>query len=712
MCSKPTFVARLKRRMFIILVLFSNAFCSPAQVESMRIDSMKMVLASPGLSMDDRMQTHQELGIEYLMNNLDSAFAHNRKALSLEKRHPNLEMRMLASNSLGRYYDLVSDSDSAMYFYLLTRTLAKKLPSPEMEVIVLNNLGLLHLNLGETDPAKKYFEEGYLLGSVLLEKGVDQRYDVMLRTGLSANRTNMGMIAYIGGDYASALRQFDESLRMYKELDNGFGQLVVYKQMGLIFGKMGNYSEARRMFTEALHKAESIEARYSKVGLFLSLCSVERRSGNFAAAHKFLRQAFSELTTEDPEHKIGTYYTQKGLLHCAEADYEQALISFLEAKRISTDRGWDREVERNNLYAVPVLLALEQFDEARKCLQSADSFYRSKQDDLKTAEALKLWAQYYELIGAIDSAYIFSKKYIAVKDSLVPQNTVNQISTMYARFWTEQNQHDLQLALKNKELVTQAAVASQLKHEKVETQQRFVIVLLLVGGLFIVVAFRLVLQRRKNKIQRELLESELKALRAQMNPHFLFNTLSSVQGLITENKIQSASSFLSRCTKLTRRILEQSENGSVTLESELETVELYIELEAMRAPFSYQIKIDPNLDLEWIQVPSMLLQPYVENAIKHGIMPLKDKGHLLVDLQSIDGQLLCVIEDNGVGRKAAQQRLSKHRSMGIKITSERLDKQPNGAGIQPQITDLYNADGNAIGTRVQLVIPMLEPEFT
>jgi LytS/YehU family sensor histidine kinase len=208
-----------------------------------------------------------------------------------------------------------------------------------------------------------------------------------------------------------------------------------------------------------------------------------------------------------------------------------------------------------------------------------------------------------------------------------------------------------------------------------------------------------------------LLEGQ--ALRAQMNPHFIFNSLNAIHDFIAEQDQRSAHLYLSKFAALIRRILELSRKHEVSLNEEIETLNLYIELENLRFEnkFEYTLNVDTRDDPFDLVIPPMLLQPYVENAIRHGLQNKTDKGRLEVDIIQRNDFLLCRIKDNGIGRKATQggKNITKHRSHGLDITSERIDifnQKGQSARANVKFTDLEDSAGNALGTMVELNIPL------
>lgn len=218
--------------------------------------------------------------------------------------------------------------------------------------------------------------------------------------------------------------------------------------------------------------------------------------------------------------------------------------------------------------------------------------------------------------------------------------------------------------------------------------------------------------KEKLLLQQEAFLNKTKALRAQINPHFIFNSLSSIQHLVTKNDRVSAIKYLSKFSNLTRSILESSIETNALLSEEIKMLHNYLELEALRFDdaFSYKINIDDAIDTNAIEIPSMLLQPFIENAIIHGLLP-KQEGDKIVTINfNINNQVLhCEIDDNGIGREAASKRGHIHKrdkkSRGLEVTKQRLEAL-TGTKDNIQIIDKEDGSGNTLGTKIIITIPI------
>lgn len=237
-------------------------------------------------------------------------------------------------------------------------------------------------------------------------------------------------------------------------------------------------------------------------------------------------------------------------------------------------------------------------------------------------------------------------------------------------------------------------------------------------GIVVLIAYRRIKtikqkEKEKTAINKMMAELEMRALRSQMNPHFIFNSLNSIQKYIWENKQEDASEYLTKFAKLMRLILHNSTQKLVQFNEELNFIELYIELEHRRCnnKFDYTIQIDRSISLHETLIPPMLLQPYIENAIWHGLLQKNDRGKLLVKAVKLNNSLLqFIIEDDGIGRTKAmeikQQKQLKTTSYGMQITADRINiTEVNGQYGTVYIEDLYN-NQIATGTRITLQIPI------
>lgn len=245
---------------------------------------------------------------------------------------------------------------------------------------------------------------------------------------------------------------------------------------------------------------------------------------------------------------------------------------------------------------------------------------------------------------------------------------------------------------------------------------RIIVFSLVVVAIILIVLLIIKTLKNRERIKQKLLEAEKKALLSQMNPHFIFNSLNSIQHYIIQKDAENANLYLAKFAQLIRRILDNSKKRQISLREEIDTLMLYLNLEKLRFEdrFEFELIKSKDLDQNEIMIPPMLTQPFVENAIWHGLMPLSGKGLLKINFKRTGHLLKISIVDNGVGRVKASQRkrITGHTPTGLKNVNERialLNKIEHG-NISCEIIDLHNQDGTPAGTSVELLISILNDE--
>ena len=247
---------------------------------------------------------------------------------------------------------------------------------------------------------------------------------------------------------------------------------------------------------------------------------------------------------------------------------------------------------------------------------------------------------------------------------------------------------------------------------------RGIMIAIAVIGVLLVMKLREKRLIREEKIRSEFRErltaSEMQALRSQMNPHFVYNSLNAIRLFVLQNDSDNAEKYLVKFARLMRLILDNSRQEWVSLASELDQLRLYIELEQLRFnhAFDFRIETEPSLRQEDIAIPPMIIQPYIENAILHGIAHKKEKGHILISLKPVNSSLECIVEDDGIGREQAAALKSKgiaaHKSVGLKVTEERLQliNQRTGKEASVEIIDKFDESRKPLGTKVVVRLPL------
>ncbi len=316
-------------------------------------------------------------------------------------------------------------------------------------------------------------------------------------------------------------------------------------------------------------------------------------------------------------------------------------------------------------------------------------------------------------MGEYRKAYLLRTESIKLRDSLSNESKVRDMALLESRY--EFNKQRVSDSINHHYEILRIETEHQQALRKKQSQNRVVLTIALVFILVSVIIFfyyKAVKENEENNLQRKALEIERSLLRTQMNPHFIFNALNSVQSFIVNNNTSEAVRYLSKFAKLIRMILNNSMHRFVLLSDEIASLSLYLDLEQVRFNnrFSYKIEIDDNVEEDLVKVPPMLIQPFVENSILHGLMHKTEGGLITICLtENGNNTLTCTVTDNGVGRKAAAEIESRnehsHKSVGMQLTRGRLQELNNSTQHSCTITDLEDPDGKTLGTQVIIIIP-------
>jgi tetratricopeptide (TPR) repeat protein len=351
--------------------------------------------------------------------------------------------------------------------------------------------------------------------------------------------------------------------------------------------------------------------------------------------------------------------------------------------------------------------SLNYLDKALQiCVNGSVDFY----------ELLYIKADIYSKLNKTKKSSELYKVYIAARDSIEKAELQSRIAELNSLFRSEQRERKIVEQQKNiDEKESQLLLNSQeLENEQLRIRQLFILIIFIVL-LFVVIIILVSLRNKQTKLKQENKSSELKQnlLRSQMNPHFIFNSFSIIQSYIYENDKEASSEFLVNFSRLIRMILENSNKELIPLNEEIEILKryLYVQKTRFEERFHFKIEIGYDLrkDLHGFEIPPMIAQPFIENAIEHGDLQHSDEGLILIKLQKKGDLIEFVIEDNGIGIDAGRKRKSKkHRSMATRITEERISllNQKHGVDGVLKIVDLSTE--NKHGTKVVIQIPYIQ----
>jgi tetratricopeptide (TPR) repeat protein len=462
----------------------------------------------------------------------------------------------------------------------------------------------------------------------------------------------------------------------------------------------GNRQNLKLMIESAF--AENDLAR-AEAGL-LTLGTSYSNSKEFQKADSLLRQCISvSLKTKN------TYYTS---FSCANIGWGFYNYQMYDSSLYWYRRSLDYSVP-NNFHAISansygnIGTIYRDMGQIEKALE-----YYNK--SIKQAEKVKDWYTLSWVYDDMNKLYLTSRdtakaylsyvKFKEYNDTLLANKRSQGLADARIRY--EADMHNKELAL----------LSLRLKNTRIlNIAITGVLLLIIIIAILLVRVVRNEEKRRLSELQRQISELKQANLRQQMNPHFIFNTLNSIQYYMFQHDKLATNEYLTKFSSLMRKVLENSQNTAVSLSDELDALNLYLELESLRFKdkFEYKVNVDEEIDPLLYKVPTMLIQPYVENSICHGLRQSGNKGIVNIDLKLGQKELVCTIEDNGIGREAAMKKNESdrinHNSLGTRITGSRLDLVNSlyGTKFRTIYTDLKNADGTAAGTKVEIQIPII-----
>ena len=428
-----------------------------------------------------------------------------------------------------------------------------------------------------------------------------------------------------------------------------------------------NYNEALTNFNTILSIKRNKQNQLNTYLKIAEIHLIQKRSLEFNTSIKVSEQLSNELNGSKSKEIKALKKQWNNKLNTIESDTIYTQLNNSEANTNATE---DR-IERSNYYLENKLpnKALKEIEKAEKEISGNNKaekriqlyvtkakIYDQIGDDKKALETYqKLDSE--RVKQSIEEELFLTKK----TEILKKQRTISSISKDF-----ELDEKQLEIEQKDEEIQSET-----LKNQQLIIYGLLFIVILLCIGTYLILK-----SAQKSKVANQLLA--LKSLRSQMNPHFIFNALNSVNHFVAKNDERAANKFLAEFSRLMRLVLEHSQEDFISLETEKEILSLYIKLEhyRFRDKFEYQFIIDESIDLETHQIPPMLLQPYIENAIWHGLRYKEDKGELIVKITKENEAIVVSISDNGIGREASFKEKTKHQkthnSIGLKNIKERL----------------------------------------
>lgn len=600
------------------------------------------------------------------------------------------------------------------------RNIFFKLNNKQDKAQIAYQLGGVYLNNFDLDTAKHYF-------SYAVENFKSDRK-------LSDAHQNVGIVNFYQNDFTNALDNFQLSLVYAQKIGNDSIIARRYSDIGVIYEYLGAYQKAVEYYFLALEIFEKRDDKPAIAKIYNNLGIVEQGRNKFEKSLEYYQKALEikkEYNALDVE--IASTFVNIGTVYEDLKQYSKALAYYQNALPIFQKNNIDKysalcfsniagiHFYKNNIDSAIIFneksLKLNQKINNNLGLVSSyflrGKIYNKKQKTDSSIYFLKLADNIADSLMFLDKrrdilidlveilenekfysdAFLFQKELLTIKDTLNNENLNDKIETLNIVYETEKKEEEIVNLQKivNKNRLLLIAIA-------------FILSLILIIG-YLIFRHKLTESRYKADLFNQ------KLLRLQMNPHFIFNALTSIQSYMLDKDSKKAAIYLSSFSKLTRSILNNSRQEIISLEEEIETIENYLKIQQMRHEncFSYEVIVDEELDTEIIQIPPMLSQPFVENSIVHGVKDIDYKGEIIVEFKKNEDFMQISVEDNGKGIEKNIQKT--HKSHATDITKERLKiiNKNKKKIISFEIINLKDVSEMS-GTKVVFNLPLIEKQ--
>lgn len=467
-------------------------------------------------------------------------------------------------------------------------------------------------------------------------------------------------------DFEKGLQYQLQSLKISEKEKDSLAMCISYLNLGNIQLKLENMDRAVTYFKASYLIGKGINQLEKQVEALSNLSLALSKVNQLDSANYYANLAIKIAEENELHFSMYKAIDCLGRVQLEDKKYQLAKQSFLSVKSEFEKSGYEFLIITNYYYLGETYLFLNNSDSASFYYHKALDIGVRNNYEIHIADIFKGLAKLHIKTHNEDSAIYYFDKYSEKKLIHLKKLKAKEL---------EQLQVDYETTKKEEQILFLEQEA-KLKDTLLEKRSYLIIILFLVIFILVIGSYFSYKYLKLNQ-EKKAGELENKALRAQMNPHFLFNSLNSIQRMYIEGKENEANEYMADFAELMRKVLDNSNYNQIPLKEELTILELYFSLEQLRCKnkFEYHIEIDEHIDLHTVMVPPLIFQPFVENAIWHGILPSQQQGKISISIQQQNNLLICTIKDNGIGFTPNNNK--KHNSQGISITEKRIGNKIN-----------------------------------
>lgn len=578
---------------------------------------------------------------------------------NISEKKGYLDGQAYGLNELGRKYRNISQYTKAVALHQEALNIAITVNNLEFRVTSLNYLGVVYRRTSSIRTAMDYNQRALELAESV------ENPSVGIKKSINVSLNCIGNLYQTLKQFNLAIEHFEKAIKLEEELGNILGQAINYQNIGECLEEQGYLDEALQYYRTSLMYNEEVNNDMGRV-----ICKT-------SIAQIYIKQ-------DKPKDAI--------LLLEPTAPFANVLGDGFLISPAHINLGWSQ-------------MLVGQLKEAEENMLLGLKVAEKYNLRVSSSKASHLLSKLFQNKGDYKKALSYIIKAEQLDEEILNESTIRYVNDVIFRYGSEKKSAQIEILAKENEIV---------RLELRKNQQTLLIsgiALALLAGIFYILY-----RQYQLKNEKKLLTLEQTMLRSQMNPHFLFNSLNSIKLYIINNEKKNAVHYLNKFSKLVRKILEASSLKEIPLAEELETVELYMNIENIRFSneIDFKVTVDEGIDLHTVKIPSLILQPFLENALWHGLSSMEGAKKIALHVsKSKDGFIHIGITDNGVGREMAEKikegKVLKRKSMGIDITKERLTNfsRDYQNSFDLEILDLYDTKGKPSGTKVLLHIPTI-----
>ena len=597
----------------------------------------------------------------------------------------------------------------------------------------LNCIGIAYEYQANYPKALEYYKK-----SAIIDEGLNDL------KGVAGSLNNIGNVYAYQGNYKEAILNYNRAKEIKQQLKDFNGVARAYNNIGSIYAEQSNFPLALENFNRALATYDSLQNKERTVMLLINVGTIYQIQNKLDEAIIYLNKALERSREQNDKRAIAICLNGIGNVYKSQFKNEKALVLFGDALEINRSIDNKSEIAKslNNVADLQLVLNQEnkafsnynnalalftdvgsqigmcrtyvglakyyhsqkQYTEALKnALKSQDIAIQLKLIQLQK-ETAGLLSTIYKNMGNYKKALASHEQFKILNDSLFNKENIEKIAQIeyeykYKQALDSANIRELQL--------TKTVMDTSQDLAKSKQNYLWAIIVILIMS---IVSGSMVFYQKFNtiKLKNQSIITEQKLLRSQMTPHFIFNSLSVLQGMILNKEGKKSITYLSKFSKLLRIVLENSRDKVVPLIQELDAIDNYMILQNLDAdtPYDYSLLVDEDIDINMLLVPPMLIQPFIENAIEHAFMEDQEHREIMVQLSFKEKKISCIITDNGIGIDAMSQKSNtEKKSLATTITSERLRMLSKDFKMRGSISLEDRHKYQEQGTRVTLIIP-------